>query len=300
MLPVGGVPFTLHQVLQAREAGIEQIVLATSYLAEVFEPYFGDGSRFGVHIRYAVEESALGTGGGIRNAARYLDVADDAPVVIFNGDVLSSHDLAGEIRFHWDRRADVTLYLTRVEDARAFGVVPTDDQGWVEAFLEKMEHPVTNQINAGCYVFTRSVIEEIPAGEVVSVERQTFPSLLASGRKVQGFVDNGYWRDIGTPEALIAASADLVTGRFRSPATVKANSPSGVGFIASSAKVSENSRIMDGSVVLEGAQIGADCLISGSIIGEGTVIEDGIEIRSAFVAPHSHIASNPGGHLLGF
>ncbi len=301
MLPVGGVPFTLHQVLQARQAGIKQIVLATSYLAEVFEPFFGDGSRFGVEISYAVEESALGTGGGIRNAARFLDVESDAPVVIFNGDVLSAHDLAGEIRFHSERHADVTLYLTKVEDARAYGVVPTDADGWVEAFLEKMENPVTNQINAGCYVFTRSVIDEIPADQVVSVERETFPALVQSGRRVQGFVDNGYWRDIGTPAALIAASADLVTGRFASVATPPANSPSGVGLIAEDAVISENSRIIDGSVVLSRARIGANCTISGSIIGEGAVIEDGVEINSAFVAAESRISSsNSKGEILGF
>ena len=113
MLPVGGVPFTLHQLLKARDAGIRRIVLATSYLAEVFEPYFGDGSRFGLEIVYAVETEALGTGGGIRNAASLLDSAfstgahshldGDSPVVIFNGDVLSAHDLSRQIAFHQER-----------------------------------------------------------------------------------------------------------------------------------------------------------------------------------------------------
>lgn len=301
MLPVGGVPFTLHQILQAREAGIKEIVLATSYLAEVFEPYFGDGERFGVKISYAVEESALGTGGGIRNAARHLKVSGERPVVIFNGDVLSAHDLSGEIAFHQERSADVTLYLTQVADARAYGVVPTDPDQWVEAFLEKMDNPVTNQINAGCYVFTRSVIDEIPENQVVSVERETFPMLVDSGRRVQGFIDNSYWRDIGTPKALIAASADLITGRFISPATPPANSPQGLGYIAPGARVSENSRIIDGSVVLTEAKIGENCVISASIIGEGAVIDDGVTIDNAFVAPGSHISSfNCQGEMLGF
>lgn len=301
MLPVGGVPFTLHQILQAREAGIREIVLATSYRAEVFEPYFGDGERFGLSIRYAVEESARGTGGGIRNAARLLTVNQDAPVVVFNGDVLSAHDLGKEIKLHRESSAEVTLYLTSVKDARAYGVVPTDAEGRVEAFLEKMEEPVTNQINAGCYVFTRSVIDEIPEDRVVSVEREVFPALVASGRKVQGFIDNGYWRDIGTPSALIAASADLITGRFTSPATPTPNSPSGAGLIAPDAIVSENSRVIDGSVVLSEARIGAECIISGSIIGEGAVIEDGLEIKDAFVAPRSHISrANSKGEILGF
>lgn len=301
MLPVGGVPFTLHQILKAKEAGIRRLVLATSYRAEVFEPYFGDGARFDMEIRYAVEREALGTGGGIRNASALLDCDDDAPVVIFNGDVLSAHDLKAQIRSHRERDADVTLYLTKVEDARAYGVVPTDAQGWVTDFLEKMENPISDQINAGCYVFRRRVIEEIPAGRVVSVERESFPSLLERGRRVQGFVDQGYWRDIGTPQALISASADLITGRFISPATPTPNSPSGAGYLAPGAVVSENAVVEQGSVVLAGAKVNASCRISASIIGEDAIIEEGAVIRSAFVAPGSRIARGESeGEILGF
>lgn len=301
MLPVGGVPFTLHQLLKARSAGIKRIVLATSYRAEVFEPYFGDGSRFDLEIRYAVEKEALGTGGGIRNAAAFLESDDDAPIVIFNGDVLSAHDLAGQIRFHQQRSADVTLHLTKVIDARAYGVVPTDQDGWVTAFLEKMEDPISDQINAGCYVFTRSVIEEIPENKVVSVERETFPRLLSDGRKVQGFIDEGYWRDIGTPAALIAASADVITARLPSLATPEPNSSSGLGFISPQAFVSESAVVEEGSVVLDGAHVGQNCVISASIISENAFIDEGAVIRSAYVAPNSHISKDRSrGEILGF
>jgi len=301
MLPVGGVPFTLHQILQAKAAGIKHIVLATSYLAEVFEPYFGDGSRFGLKISYAVEKEALGTGGGIRNAAKFLTVHPQTPVVIFNGDVLSAHNLAAQIQFHQSRDADITLYLTKVEDARAYGVVPTDSDLWVTDFLEKMESPITDQINAGCYVFKRSTIDQIPEGQVVSIERETFPTLLKSGYKVQGFIDGSYWRDIGTPTALIAASADLLTGVIDSPATVESNSPTGVGYIESSAIVSENSVINEGSVILAGAVIEDGCVISGSIVGEAAQIRAGVKIKAAFIAPGSVITpSNNTGEILGF
>lgn len=304
MLPVGGVPFTLHQLIKAKDAGIRRIVLATSYLAEVFEPYFGDGSRFDLEILYAVESEALGTGGGIRNAALLLDsvgMDGDAPVVIFNGDVLSAHDLAGQIHFHQERDADVTLYLTKVEDARAYGVVPTNSDGWVEAFLEKMENPISDQINAGCYVFKKSVIDSIPMGRVVSVERETFPGLLQSGSRFQGFVDTGYWRDIGTPRALIEASADLIMGRFHSSATPTPNSPTGVGYIDPKAIVSESAIVSAGSVVMGGTEIGPEAVIEASIIGEGAVIEKGAVIRSAFVAPGSRIVRNHSeGEILGF
>ena len=176
MLTVAGVPVTEHQLAMAKAAGITEIVLATSYLSNVFIPYFGDGSKWGMTIKYAVEKEPLGTGGAIRNAAKLLNTNES--VVILNGDVLSSHNLSEQIRQHEAHDADVTLHLTQVADARAFGCVPTDSDGRVTAFLEKMETPVTNQINAGCYVFNPRVISTIPLDTVVSVERETFPELV--------------------------------------------------------------------------------------------------------------------------
>ena len=182
MLTVAGIPVTEHQIAMAKAAGITEIVLATSYLSEIFTPYFGDGSKWGIKIKYAVEKEPLGTGGAIRNAAQLL--TSNESIVILNGDVLSSHDLAEQIRQHEAHDADVTLHLTQVEDARAFGCVPTDDQGRVTAFLEKMDNPITNQINAGCYVFNPRVLSTIPLDTVVSVERETFPQLVANNAAV--------------------------------------------------------------------------------------------------------------------
>ena len=171
MLPVAGVPFTEHQVAIARAAGVTRIALGTSYRAEVFSDYFGDGSNFGVALDYRVEDEPLGTGGAIRNAADALTCGPDDPVVIFNGDILTGLDIRGLVAAWEKADADVALYLTRVEDPRAFGLVPTEGER-VTAFLEKPQTPeeiVTDQINAGCYVFRRRVIDEIPAGRPVSV-----------------------------------------------------------------------------------------------------------------------------------
>src|SRR5699024_10969283 len=106
----------------------------------------------------------------------------------------------------------------RVGDPRSFGCVPTAEDGRVTAFLEKTEDPPTDQINAGCYVFRRAVIEQIPVGRPVSVEREIFPALLTSGARVFGHVDASYWRDMGTPEDFVRGSADLVRGIAPSPA----------------------------------------------------------------------------------
>ena len=295
MLQVAGVPFTEHQIRKAAQAGISEIVLATSYKAELFEPYFGDGKKFGIKIKYAVEESALGTGGGIRNAAALLEDCDQ--VVIFNGDVLSGHDLSAQIQFHINNKADVTLYLTKVEDARAYGCVELLADNQVKSFLEKMENPVSNMINAGCYIFNRKVIDQIPANQVISVERDTFPSFLSSGVKVYGYLDNSYWLDIGSPQALVKASADLITGVITSVATPKhsrdhliaANtqvSPSAIinlGTVIEPEVVVESNCQISGSIIAKGAKIGANCKIINSIIAPDTQIEAGMIVISNYL-----------------
>ena len=285
MLTVAGIPVTEHQLMMAKAAGIKEIVLATSYLSEVFTPYFGDGSQWGMSIKYAVEKEPLGTGGAIRNAAQLLETQES--VVILNGDVLSSHDLSEQIRQHEAHDADVTLHLTQVEDARAFGCVPTDSQGRVTAFLEKMENPVTNQINAGCYVFNPRVISSIPLDTVVSVERETFPQLVSSGAKVYGYLENAYWLDIGTPKALLKASTDIVLrtgqGLVMPGATVDPSAEiTGGSCIGRGASVAAGAHI-DGSIVEVGAFIGANAIITNSFIAAGASVDNGAKIGSSFV-----------------
>lgn len=274
MLPVAGLPVTEHQILAAKKAGVHTLVLATSYLAEIFTPYFGDGAKWGMKILYAVEKEPLGTGGAIRNAAELL--GRDEPVVVFNGDVLSRHSIADQIKFHTDNKADVTLHLIDVEDARAFGCVPTDPDGRVTAFLEKMDNPVTNSINAGCYVFSPDVIDKIPLGTVVSVERETFPTLVASGRSVFGYKEQSYWLDVGTPAALFKGSRDLVEGDFQAMA---------------------GTTIAPDAVITGGTSIGARCTIGAGvhiddcIIGDDVTIGDGARLSHSFIAHGTAVAA---------
>ena len=285
MLTVAGVPVTEHQLAMAKSAGITEIVLATSYLSKVFIPYFGDGSKWGMKIKYAVEEKPLGTGGAIRNAAQLLE--SDESVVVLNGDVLSSHNVAEQIRQHEAHDADVTLHLTQVEDARAFGCVPTDGDGRVTAFLEKMENPLTNQINAGCYVFNPRVISTIPLDTVVSVERETFPQLVDSGAKVFGYLENAYWLDIGTPRALLKASIDIVTrsGQFLAMAGSTID-PTAV--ITGGSCIGPNSSVgagavIDGSIIEAGCVVGPNARITDSFVATGAKVDNGAKITSSCV-----------------
>ncbi|MER6913062.1 NDP-sugar synthase [Streptomyces sp. NPDC000594] len=291
MVPAAGVPFLTHQLARAKAAGVEHIVLATSYLAEVFEPYFGDGSALGLRLEYVTEEEPLGTGGAIRNVASRLDSGPDDPVLIFNGDILTGLDIPALVAMHETTGADVSLHLTRVPDPRAFGLVPTDDTGRVTAFLEKPQTPeeiVTDQINAGAYVFRRSVIDTIPEGRPVSVERETFPGLLARGAHLQGMVDSTYWLDLGTPQAFVRGSADLVLGRAPSPAV-----PGRCGdrLVLPSARVAADAKLTGGTVVCEGATVAPGARVDGSVVLAGAVVEEGAVVSSSLIGARARVGA---------
>ncbi|MEV6795095.1 NDP-sugar synthase [Streptomyces sp. NPDC051320] len=291
MVPAAGVPFLTHQLARARAAGIDHIVLATSYLAEVFEPYFGDGSALGLHLEYVTEDEPLGTGGAIRNVASRLHSGPDEPVLIFNGDILTGLDIGALVTTHETSGADVSLHLTRVEDPRAFGLVPTDSTGRVTAFLEKPQTPeeiVTDQINAGAYVFRRSVIDTIPTGRPVSVERETFPDLLVAGAHLQGMVDSTYWLDLGTPQAFVRGSADLVLGRAPSPAVA---GRCGDRLVLDTASVAVDAKLTGGTVIGAGVVIGPGARIDGSTVLDGAVVEAGAVLADSLIGAGARIGA---------
>jgi mannose-1-phosphate guanylyltransferase len=291
MIPAAGVPFLTHQLARAQAAGVEHIVMATSYLAEVFEPHFGDGSALGLHLEYVTETEPLGTGGALRNVAHRLHSAPGEPVLVFNGDILTGLDIPALVTTHRDSGADVSLHLTRVEDPRAFGLVPTDPGGRVTAFLEKPQTPeeiVTDQVNAGAYVFTRAVLDTIPAGRPVSVERETFPGLLTDGAHLQGMVDSTYWLDLGTPQAFVRGSADLVLGRAPSPAVPGRR---GDRLVLPGAEVAADAKLSGGTSVAAGAVIGSGARIEGSTVLAGARVEADAVIKDSLVGVGARIGS---------
>ena len=260
LLPTAGVPFLAHLLARAAAAGVTRAVLATAYRAEAFPELLGDGSAFGLEIAYVYEEVPLDTGGGIRNAAAGLHGGPDDPVLVFNTDILSGHDIGAQLDLHEKADAAVTL--------------PTDPGGRVTAFLEKTPDPVTSQINAGCYVFRRRVIDAMPAGQRVSVERETFPGLISSGEVVMGYVDTGYWLDVGTPEAFVRGSCDLVLGRLTSPA------------IPASAGLPAEALLLDGADVRPGAEVSG-----GTVVGAGAVIHPGARVTGSVLFDEASVAA---------
>jgi len=304
LLPTAGVPFLAHQLARAASVGVTRVVLATSYRSQMFADAFGDGAGFGLEIDYVDEEEPLGTGGGIRNAAARLRSGPDDPIVVLNGDILSGHDLRAQLDLHRKAEAAVTLHLVEVPDPTAFGCVPTDASGRVTGFLEKTPRPVTNRINAGCYVYTRRAIDGIPPGRVVSIERETFPELIASGQVMMGYVDNSYWLDVGTPQAFVRGSCDLVLGRLASPAvpipgpllvlpgaTVASGaSVSGGTAVGAGATVGDGATVT-GSVLFDGATVGPGAVVTGSIVGQGATVDGGAVLDGTVIGDGAHIAA---------
>lgn len=326
MLPTAGVPFVAHQLARLRDAGVTRVVLATSYREEVFRDYLAGEAPSGLDVVCVAEKEPLGTGGGVRHAADYLESGPGDPVLVINGDVLSGHELERQVAAHHRTDAAVTLHLTEVADAGSFGCVPTAPDGRVLSFEEKSAVPVTNWINAGCYVFSGETLRRIPGGMPVSLERETFPELLKDGALLFGHADSAYWLDVGTPAAYVQASADLVTGRLVSPAVPEStmSGPAGPALLARSADVAadgavgggaalgERARVESGagvsgsvvfddvvvcagalvrdSVLASGARIGGDTVLDGAVIGPGVTIGEGNELREgARIWPHVRI-----------
>jgi mannose-1-phosphate guanylyltransferase len=308
MLPAAGVPFLSHLFSRIRAAGITHVVLGTAYRADVFEGYFGNGRALGLDLEYVVEDVPLGTGGAIGNVAGKLR---GNTTLVFNGDILSGVEIDKLLYTHTASEADVTLHLTRVPDPRAFGCVSTDSNGRVTAFLEKHPQPTTDQINAGTYVFSRAVVDAIPSGRPVSVERETFPQLLAGGVRVVGHVDATYWRDLGTPADYVAGSADLVTGIAPSEALpgptgdalwldgawADADAAVAGGTVVGRNCVIERGAVVDASILFDGCRISADATVRRSVIGRDAVIGAGATIVDAVIGDRSHIGR--GNELVG-
>ncbi len=217
LIPFANEPFLLHTLRQLAAGGFTEVVLSTMYLPEAFDQLLPEARKAGVEVVLSSEDTPMGTSGAIKRLAHLLD----GTFLVLNGDVLVDIDFQRLVALHREREAAATLALVRVPDPSAFGLVPVDDDDRVTAFLEKPgdleDSWVTDLINAGVYVLEPSVLDHVPAGQPSSFERNLFPSLLASGAPVYGYELHGYWRDLGTPIAYLAAQFDLLEGRLHLP-----------------------------------------------------------------------------------
>ena len=278
MLPVVDRPMIEHVIAHLAAHGVEDAVLSLGYRPDAFTEAYPTGHCCGVSLHYAVEPEPLDTAGAIRFAA--LDAGIDGTFVVLNGDVLTDFDLGKLLARHAETGAEGTIHLTPVDDPSRYGVVPTDREGRVEAFIEKppRETAPSRWINAGTYVLEASVIGRIPDGGRVSIERATFPAMVED-RSLYAVESDDYWIDAGTPAAYLAAQLDLIDGRRRGvrppavhpAATVEPGADVGHSVIMEAVTVHDRARVA-GSVILPGATIEAGATVIGSIVGPGAVI----------------------------
>jgi mannose-1-phosphate guanylyltransferase len=278
-------PFLAYMIEWLAAHGVSEVVLACGYRPDVLRDSLGDGERAGARIRYVEEPEPRGTAGAIRFAAEELGEDLEDRFLALNGDVLTDLDLTALLRLHEEREARATLGLYPVEDSAAYGLVGTGPDGEVLEFLEKTGREVPGEINAGTYVLERSVLDLIPPGEEVSIERDVFPRLAGDG--LYGLALEGYWMDIGTPERYLQSSWDILEGRVRTQ--VKPTAP---GVLAD-----RSATVADGAVIGPRAVIGAGCrvgpgveirdsvLLAGCGVGEGARITGSILSAGAQVAP---------------
>ncbi len=287
-------PFLAYMIEWLAGHGVTEAVLACGFLPDVLRRALGDGEHAGVRLSYVVEPDRRGTAGAIRFAADSLGERLEDRFLALNGDILTDLDLGALLRVHEERRARASLALYPVEDSSAYGLVSHDDEGAVTGFREKSGDAVAGEINAGAYVLERSVLDLIPPGREVSLEREVFPHLIGDG--LQGLRLDGYWMDIGTPERYLAATWDILEGRVAT--RVRPTAPgllvAGGVEIATTATVgprtvlgpggtvAEGATVSD-SVLLDGCTVGAGASVSGSILAAGVNVGAGVTLVDAVV-----------------
>lgn len=270
MLPVVGRPMIERVVEKLAEHGIDEAILSLGYRPDAFLDAYPDDRCAGVKVHYAVEPEPLDTAGAVRFAATEASI--DTSFLVVNGDVLSDMDLSALMQLHRDRGAEGTIALIQVDDPTRYGVVPIDERNRVEGFIEKPppgEAP-TDWINAGAYVLEPAVIDRIPAGRKVSIERETFPAMVEDGSLFALHAD-AYWVDAGTPATYLQAQLDLIDGVRGAPEAAVADGAQ----VASGATV-ERSVVMTGASVDRGATIHASVLLPGAIVEAGATVEGSI------------------------
>jgi mannose-1-phosphate guanylyltransferase len=302
--PLLGRPFISYILENLVRHGVDRVVFSTGYLAAAIEAEVGDGGRYGLEVRYAFEDSPLGTAGAIKNAASELRPGG---FLVLNGDILSDADLSAIVAFHRERQAVATLLTTAVDDPSRYGLVDVRADGRVASFVEKPGDEWTGPglINAGVYVLEHEALDLVPPGREFSIERGVFPSLAAS-ESLYAYVGTGYWLDIGTPQSYLQAHFDLLRSPFEiltGRGLDDGDDGNGQDLISISptARIDPEARVVPPvhvageAVIKRGATVGPLTVVGrGARVGRGahvvaSVLQDGVKIGRDAVVDHSVI-----------
>jgi NDP-sugar pyrophosphorylase family protein len=318
LIPVVNRPFLEYQVALLKKHGVNEIIFCTNYMADKIAAHFGDGSAFGVTMQYANEETPLGTAGAIKNAQ---NLAGRDTVVVLNGDVLTDFDISSIIRFHKDKKALVTLTLKEVPSPSPYGVIITDEEGRVQEFREpseaqkkalaanpNIEHTGVDYINAGIYVMEPEALDSIPTGKPVSVERETYPKLLAEGAPIYAVARDGYWLDIGRAEQYRQATNAILE---RDIAVDVPGEWTALGYwaeesaevdptahiaptvhIGQKAKVAQGASVTGKTVIGSNCKIGANATLTDCILEDSVIVAEGAKLHGCILDNGCHVESD--------
>jgi mannose-1-phosphate guanylyltransferase/phosphomannomutase len=297
MMPLANKPMMEHVVELLRRHGFTDIVVTLAFLPQAIRTYFGDGSEFGVRMRYASEETPLGTAGSVRNAMAELNES----FLVISGDVLTDIDLSALVEYHTENKSVATIGLRRVEDPVEFGIVITREDGTIERFLEKPTwgQVFSDTVNTGIYVLEPQAFDFITEGKPVDFASEVFPTMLDAGLPMYGKVLEGYWEDVGTLEAYSRAHQDVLDGRV-SVAIDGFGISEGV-WLGEGAEVDPQARI-DGPAIIgdycrieAGAQVraytvlgsnvlvGADAFLEHTVVHDNTYLGPAVRLRGAVI-----------------
>jgi mannose-1-phosphate guanylyltransferase len=306
-------PFIAYMLEWLQGHGVDDVIMSCGFLADSVRAVLGDGSAFGVRLRFVEEPEPRGTAGALKLAEPMLDER----FLMLNGDVLTDIDLSAQIAQHEQTNARGTLALVPVPDPSAYGLVLLDETRAVRAFIEKPrpeQQVETNLISAGAYVLEREILELVPPDRNVSIEREVWPRLVGDG--LYGFPSDSYWLDIGTPERYLKGTFDIIEGNVRTAVCERLGdnwssiAPDAQldGRLIPPAVVEKGARLAAGAhagplvVLADGVQIGAGSTVERAVILSGTQVGERCELRDCIVGPGCRIGSASkitGGAVLG-
>jgi mannose-1-phosphate guanylyltransferase len=285
VVPLVDRPFIAYMLEWLRGHGVEDVVMSCGFLATAVRNVLGDGSQYGLRLRFIEEPEPRGTAGALKYAEDLLDER----FLMLNGDVLTDIDLGAQIAQHEATGAVGTLALVPVEDPTAYGLVRLHDDKSVKEFVEKpsADQIDTRLISAGAYVLERSVLDLIEPGRNVSIEREIWPQLVGDG--LYGFAADAYWLDIGTPERYLQGTFDILEGNVATGVAARL----GPGYLAVGERVEAEGRIVPpalvdrGCAIAPGAHVGSLVVLGEGVrVGEGTTIERSVVLNGAEIGPH--------------
>lgn len=301
VVPVINRPFLLYQIDILRAAGVTDITLSLSYQPDKIEHILGNGSDFGVNLRYITEPSPMGTGGAYKFAAESMDET----TIVFNGDILTNLNVSDMIEFHRAKQAAATLAVVAVEDVSRYGVIDLNGEGRITRFIEKPERDhlptlTVNTVNAGIYILEPEILELIPSAVTRSFEYEVFPEILTNELPFFGYrMAEEYWQDIGTPANYLNAHRDFLAGKisgFELEGVVAYDAATRseidkISIIGEGCTIKPGVRVVN-SVIGPGVYLDERCVVEDSIIWAHTRVSTAAHIKSSIIGRSCHIGRN--------